>query len=244
MTHHFGFEKVSEGEKTQRVQSVFSSVASSYDVMNDVMSLGLHRLWKRHAVLISNVHPGQIVLDLAGGTGDLTQILQKKVGDTGQVILADLNNEMLVRGRDRLLNQGVNNVSALQLNAEQLPFQENIFDHIFMAFGFRNMTHQDYVLNECLRVLKPGGQLMILEFSKVQNSILEKAYDFYSFNILPKLGELIAKDKNSYQYLVESIRMHPDQKTLKNNMQVAGFSEVEYFNLLGGVVAIHRGFKP
>lgn len=242
MTHHFGFETVSETEKTQRVQSVFSRVAPSYDVMNDVMSLGLHRLWKRHAVLLSNIHPGQIVLDLAGGTGDLSALLQKKVGETGQVILADLNKEMLVKGRDRLLNKGAN-ISALQLNAEQLPFQGNIFDHLFMAFGFRNMTHQDKVLRECLRVLKPNGQIMILEFSKPQNSILEKAYDFYSFHILPKLGEVIAKDKNSYQYLVESIRMHPDQKKLKTNMQTAGFEKVEYFNLLGGVVAIHRGFK-
>jgi demethylmenaquinone methyltransferase/2-methoxy-6-polyprenyl-1,4-benzoquinol methylase len=243
MTHHFGFETVSEKEKTQRVQSVFSRVAGSYDLMNDVMSLGLHRLWKRHAVLISNVHPGQTVLDLAGGTGDLTQLLQKKVGATGQVVLADLNNEMLVRGRDRLLNEGIHNVSALQVNAEQLPFKENSFDHLFMAFGFRNMTHQHLVLAECLRVLKPGGQIMILEFSKPQNSFLEKAYDFYSFNILPKLGELIAKDKNSYQYLVESIRMHPDQNKLQYNMQTAGFNDVEYFNLLGGVVAIHRGYK-
>ncbi len=243
MTHHFGFEKVSEQEKTKRVQSVFSNVAPSYDLMNDVMSLGLHRLWKRHAILISNVHPGQVVLDLAGGTGDLTALLQKKVGSTGQVILADLNNEMLVRGRDRLLDQGANNISAVQVNAEELPFQECTFNHLFIAFGFRNMTHQDKVLDECLRVLKPGGQMMILEFSKPQNSFLEKAYDFYSFNILPKLGELIANDKNSYQYLVESIRMHPNQKTLKNNMQAAGFNEVEYFNLLGGIVAIHRGFK-
>ncbi len=243
MTHHFGFEKVSETEKTKRVQSVFSSVANSYDVMNDVMSLGLHRLWKRHAVLISNVHPGQTVLDLAGGTGDLTRLLQKKVGDSGQVILADLNQEMLVRGRDRLLDLGVN-VPAVQLNAEQLPFQEKIFDHVFMAFGFRNMTHQDRVLVECLRVLKPGGQLMILEFSKPEHSFLEKAYDFYSFNILPKIGEWIAKDKDSYQYLVESIRMHPSQKTLQKNIQAAGFQDVEYFNLLGGIVAIHRGFKP
>lgn len=243
MTHHFGYEKVSETEKTPRVQSVFSRVAPSYDLMNDVMSLGLHRLWKRHAVLLSNVHPGQTVLDLAGGTGDLTALLQKKVGDTGQVVLADLNNEMLVRGRDRLLNQGVNNVSALQLNAEQLSFKDNSFDHLFIAFGFRNMTHQDKVLRECLRVLKPGAQIMILEFSKPKNSFLEKAYDFYSFNILPKLGELIANDRNSYQYLVESIRMHPDQEKLKSNMQTAGFNDVEYFNLLGGVVAIHRGYK-
>lgn len=243
MAHHFGFEKVSEKEKTQRVQSVFSRVAGKYDVMNDVMSLGLHRLWKRHAVLISNVHPGQVVLDLAGGTGDLTQLLQKKVGATGQVILADLNNEMLARGRDRLLNEGIANVCALQVNAEQLPFIDNSFDHLFMAFGFRNMTHQAVVLSECLRVLKPGGQIMILEFSKPQNNFLEKAYDFYSFNIVPKLGELIANDKSSYQYLVESIRMHPDQKKLQKNMQAAGFSEVEYFNLLGGVVAIHRGYK-
>lgn len=243
MTHHFGFETVSEQEKTKRVQSVFSRVAPSYDLMNDVMSLGLHRLWKRHAVLISNVHPGQKVLDLAGGTGDLTALLQKKVGSSGEVVLADLNYEMLALGRDRLLDKGANNISAVQVNAEELPFVDNTFDHLFMAFGFRNMTHQDKVLLECLRVLKPGGQIMILEFSKPQNSFLEKAYDFYSFNILPKLGELIANDKNSYQYLVESIRMHPAQKKLRTNMQAAGFNDVEYFNLLGGIVAIHRGFK-
>ncbi|MGA2655016.1 MAG: bifunctional demethylmenaquinone methyltransferase/2-methoxy-6-polyprenyl-1,4-benzoquinol methylase UbiE [Gammaproteobacteria bacterium] len=243
MTHHFGFEKVTEQEKTKRIQSVFSNVAPSYDLMNDVMSLGLHRLWKRHAVLISNVHPGQMVLDLAGGTGDLTALLQKKVGASGEVILADLNNQMLARGRDRMLDKGIDNVCALQVNAEELPFKDNTFHHIFIAFGFRNMTHQDKVLLECLRVLKPGGQMMILEFSKPQNEFLEKAYDFYSFNILPKLGELIANDKNSYQYLVESIRMHPTQKKLQSNMTNAGFNEVEYFNLLGGIVAIHRGFK-
>ncbi|HLF67508.1 MAG TPA: bifunctional demethylmenaquinone methyltransferase/2-methoxy-6-polyprenyl-1,4-benzoquinol methylase UbiE [Gammaproteobacteria bacterium] len=241
--HHFGFEKVSEKQKTKKVQSVFSLVANSYDLMNDVMSLGLHRLWKRQAILLSGVRPGQRVLDLAGGTGDLSSLLQKKVGATGEVILADLNFEMLARGRDRLLNEGAA-ICALQLNAEQLPFHAVSFDHVFMAFGFRNMTHQTKVLHECLRVLKPGAQLLILEFSKPQNEYLEKAYDFYSFNILPKLGDLIAKDKDSYQYLVESIRMHPNQKKLQHMMSDAGFDAVEYFNLAGGIVAIHRGFKP
>ncbi len=241
--HHFGFKKVSETEKTQKVQSVFSMVAHSYDLMNDVMSLGLHRLWKRQAIMISGVRKGQRVLDLAGGTGDLSFLLQKKVGSSGEVILADLNFEMLAKGRDRLLNSGAT-IDALQLNAEHLPFNDACFDHVFMAFGFRNMTHQSVVLQECLRVIKPGGQLMILEFSKPQNTYLEKAYDFYSFNILPKLGELFAKDKDSYQYLVESIRMHPDQKKLQHMLTLDGFDAVEYFNLAGGIVAIHRGFKP
>lgn len=241
--HDFGFTKVTREEKTQRVQSVFSKVANRYDVMNDVMSLGLHRLWKRHAILISQVRQGQTVLDLAGGTGDLTKLLQKKVGDTGQVILADLNYEMLSTGRDRLLNEGMSEPFTIQLNAEALPFQDDTFHHIIMAFGFRNMTHQDKVLQETLRILKPGGQLMIMEFSKVQNSILEKVYDFYSFNILPKIGELIAKDKESYQYLVESIRMHPNQKQLERNMIKAGFINVSHVNFSNGIVALHRGYK-
>jgi demethylmenaquinone methyltransferase / 2-methoxy-6-polyprenyl-1,4-benzoquinol methylase len=243
-SHHFGFTKVSEDEKTMRVQSVFSRVASRYDLMNDVMSMGLHRLWKRHAILISGVKPNQRVLDLAGGTGDLTKLLQKKVGPEGEIILADLNGEMLAIGRDRLLNNGMSEPCAIQLNAEHLPFIDNSFDHIIMAFGFRNMTSQERVLQECLRILKPGGQLMILEFSKPKNPLLEKAYDFYSFNILPHLGELIAKDKDSYQYLVESIRMHPNQEALQKNIETAGFNSVEYFNLAGGIVAFHRGYKP
>lgn len=242
--HHFGFKKVAGGEeKTERVQSVFSSVAKHYDLMNDVMSLGLHRLWKRHAVLISQVRPKQWILDLAGGTGDLSALLQKKVGPEGQVVLADLNYEMLAIGRDRLLNKGLSEPCALQLNAEQLPFADKSFDHIIMAFGFRNMTAQDKVLTECLRVLKPGGQLMILEFSKPTTPLVEKAYDFYSFNILPKLGELIANDKDSYQYLVESIRMHPKQQQLQHNMETAGFQQVDYMNIAGGIVAFHRGYK-
>jgi demethylmenaquinone methyltransferase/2-methoxy-6-polyprenyl-1,4-benzoquinol methylase len=241
--HHFGFTKVSRDEKTKRVQSVFSNVANSYDVMNDAMSLGLHRLWKRHAILISNIQRGQTVLDLAGGTGDLTKLIQKRVGVDGQVVLADLNREMLTVGRDRLLNKGISEPGVLQLNAEQLPFLENSFDHIIMSFGFRNMTAQDKVLQETLRVLKPGGQLMIMEFSKVNNPVLEKVYDMYSFHIVPKIGEVIAKDRESYQYLVESIRMHPDQKTLENNMKQAGFTKVSHVNFAGGVVAIHRGYK-
>jgi len=241
---HFGFKTVATAEKVSLVANVFHNVAAKYDVMNDVMSFGIHRLWKRFTIDCSGVRPGQKVLDLAGGTGDLTALFSRRVGPTGQVILADINASMLNVGKDKLRDMGlVNNISYVQANAEALPFADNSFDVITIAFGLRNVTDKDAALRSMLRVLKPGGRLLVLEFSKPTEAWLSKAYDLYSFKILPGMGQLIANDRESYQYLAESIRMHPDQDTLKQMMQQAGFAEVSYHNLTGGIVALHRGYK-
>ncbi|MFT6387813.1 MAG: demethylmenaquinone methyltransferase/2-methoxy-6-polyprenyl-1,4-benzoquinol methylase [Cellvibrionaceae bacterium] len=244
-TTHFGFEEVPVDEKAERVASVFHSVASKYDLMNDLMSGGIHRLWKRFTIEVSAVRPGHKVLDIAGGTGDLAYKFSKLVGDDGYVILSDINSSMLNVGRDRLIDRGVNNnVQYAQLDAQYLPFADDTFDCVTIAFGLRNVTDKDLALRSILRVLKPGGRLLVLEFSKPQNSLLEKAYDQYSFRLLPLMGKLITKDADSYRYLAESIRMHPDQDTLKAMMNEAGFANTEYYNMTGGVVALHKGIKP
>jgi len=242
-TTHFGFQKVPVEEKAQRVRSVFDSVATDYDLMNDVMSLGIHRLWKRLAIGMANIRPGQQVLDLAGGTGDLVLMIAPRVGPQGRVVLSDINNAMIRTGRARLLDRGIaGNVEYVQANAERLPFPDNSFDCITMAFGLRNVTHKQAALDAMYRVLKPGGRLLILEFSRPA-ALLKPAYDFYSFSILPRLGQLIARDAASYRYLAESIRMHPDQKTLVGMLESAGFEGCNFHNLTGGIVAIHRGYK-
>jgi demethylmenaquinone methyltransferase/2-methoxy-6-polyprenyl-1,4-benzoquinol methylase len=243
---HFGFKTINEADKAKKVGEVFHSVASKYDLMNDVMSAGLHRGWKRFAVEISGVSQGDKVLDIAGGSGDLSKLFAKKVGslsieNPGQVILTDINESMLKVGRDRMLDAGLN-VPALQCDAEQLPFPDNYFDCVIVAFGLRNMTHKDLALAEMQRVLKVGGRLLVLEFSKVWQP-LSKIYDVYSFKLLPFMGKVFAKDSESYQYLAESIRMHPDQETLKQLMIDAGLSKVDYYNLAAGVVALHKGYK-
>lgn len=238
---HFGFEKVDEREKAQRVAGVFSSVAQKYDVMNDLMSAGLHRLWKKFTIELAAPRPGERVLDVAGGTADLSSAFVRRVGPQGEVWLTDINNAMLGVGRDRLFDEGVLTPVA-QCDAEKLPFPDNHFDIVTVAFGLRNMTHKEQALAEMQRVLRPGGRLLVLEFSKVWKP-LEKAYDLYSFKLLPWLGEKIAGDADSYRYLAESIRMHPDQATLKAMMERAGLERVEVFNLTAGVVALHRGYK-
>jgi demethylmenaquinone methyltransferase/2-methoxy-6-polyprenyl-1,4-benzoquinol methylase len=240
-TTHFGFQTVDETEKAKKVAGVFTSVASKYDIMNDLMSVGLHRIWKRFAVGLANVHEGQSVLDVAGGSADLSRLFLKKVGSSGQVVLTDINNAMLRVGRDRLLDDGIA-TPVTQCDAEHLPFPDNYFDCVSIAFGLRNVTHKDAALLEMHRVLKPGGRVIVLEFSKVAKP-LEKVYDLYSFKLLPKMGELIANDADSYRYLAESIRMHPGQEELKQMMVEAGLERVEYFNMTGGVVAVHRGYK-
>jgi demethylmenaquinone methyltransferase/2-methoxy-6-polyprenyl-1,4-benzoquinol methylase len=238
---HFGFETVSEEEKAKRVAGVFTSVAGKYDVMNDLMSAGMHRIWKHFAVNLGGVHAGQRVLDVAGGSADLSRLFLKKVGGSGQVVLTDINDAMLRVGRDRLLDEGYTTPVA-QCNAEHLPFPDNYFDCVCIAFGLRNVTHKDIALREMQRVLKPGGRLVVLEFSKVAKP-LEKIYDAYSFKLLPRLGQFIANDADSYRYLAESIRMHPGQEELKKMMEESGLEKVEYFNMTGGVVAVHRGYK-
>lgn len=240
-TTHFGFQTVAEDEKAKHVASVFTSVASKYDIMNDLMSVGLHRIWKRFAVGLANIHEGNRVLDVAGGSADLSRLFLKKVGRSGQVVLTDINNAMLRVGRDRLLDEGITTPTT-QCDAEHLPFPDNYFDCVSIAFGLRNVTHKDAALREMHRVLKPGGRVIVLEFSKVAKP-LEKVYDLYSFKLLPKMGELIANDSESYRYLAESIRMHPGQEELKQMMIDAGLERVEYFNMTGGVVAVHRGYK-
>lgn len=240
-TTHFGFQKVAESEKAGKVRGVFSSVASSYDVMNDLMSFGLHRLWKAFTVQIAGVRKGDRVLDVAGGTADLSLAFAKKVGPTGQVWLTDINHAMLSVGRDRVVDKGFL-LPVAQCDAEKLPFPDNHFDVVTVAFGLRNMTHKDQAIAEMRRVLKPGGRLLVLEFSKVWKP-LAPAYDFYSFKLLPIMGEKVAKDAESYRYLAESIRMHPDQESLKDLMEQAGLARVEYFNMSAGVVALHRGYK-
>ena len=238
---HFGFETVDEKEKAQRVAGVFSSVAQKYDVMNDLMSMGLHRLWKKFTIDIAAPRPGERVLDVAGGTADLSSAFARRVGTTGEIWLTDINNAMLAVGRDRLLDEGVL-APVAQCDAEKLPFPDNHFDIVTVAFGLRNMTHKDRALAEMRRVLRPGGRLLVLEFSKVWKP-LEKAYDVYSFKLLPWLGQKIAGDAESYRYLAESIRMHPDQAALKAMMEQAGLERVEVFNMTAGVVALHRGYK-
>jgi demethylmenaquinone methyltransferase/2-methoxy-6-polyprenyl-1,4-benzoquinol methylase len=243
-TTHFGYKDVPKEEKQAMVADVFHSVAAKYDVMNDLMSFGVHRLWKRFTIDMSGVRPGNKVLDLAGGTGDLTKKFSKIVGPAGKVVLADINSSMLEVGRERLTNQGyVGNIEYVQANAQYLPFEDNTFDVITIAFGLRNVTDKDEALRSMFRVLKPGGRLLVLEFSQTNNPLLKKAYDLYSFTALPLMGKLVTNDSESYKYLAESIRMHPDQETLKGMMQDAGFNRVSYHNMTGGMVALHRGIK-
>ena len=244
-TTHFGFKEVPVNEKADRVGEVFRSVASKYDLMNDVMSGGVHRLWKRFTIEMSGVRAGHKVLDIAGGTGDLAYKFSNLVGVEGQVVLADINESMLEVGRDRLIDRGaVTNTEFVQADAQFLPFADNTFNCITIAFGLRNVTDKDVAIASMLRVLKPGGRLLILEFSKPTNGLLEKVYDQYSFKLLPLMGKLIANDAESYRYLAESIRMHPDQETLKSMMETAGFELCRYHNMTGGVVALHVGIKP
>lgn len=243
-TTDFGFRTVARDEKQAMVADVFHSVAAKYDVMNDLMSFGIHRIWKRFTIDCSGVRRGQRVLDLAGGTGDLAAKFSCMVGEQGQVVLADINDSMLKMGREKLRDRGiVGNINYVQSNAEALPFPDNYFDCITISFGLRNVTDKDKALRSMFRVLKPGGRLLVLEFSKPLLAPLSKAYDAYSFHVLPKIGELVVKDPDSYRYLAESIRMHPDQEILKGMMCNAGFENVTYFNLTGGIVALHRGFK-
>lgn len=240
-TTHFGFEQVDEEQKAGKVRGVFSSVAQRYDLMNDLMSAGLHRVWKRFAIELCGVREGAKVLDVAGGTGDLAMQLAKRAGGEGEVWLSDINAEMLARGRDRLNDAGYS-LPAIRCDAEKLPFADSYFDCVTVAFGLRNMTHKDIALHEMLRVLRPGGRLMVLEFSRVWQP-LAPLYDAYSFKVLPVLGKLVSKDADSYRYLAESIRVHPSQKELASMMREAGFERVDYFNLSAGVAAVHRGFR-
>ncbi|OCF96486.1 bifunctional demethylmenaquinone methyltransferase/2-methoxy-6-polyprenyl-1,4-benzoquinol methylase UbiE [Gilliamella sp. wkB308] len=240
----FGFTQVLKQDKVKRVADVFHSVADKYDVMNDLMSFGIHRIWKKITIEYSSVRKGQKVLDLAGGTGDLTAKFSQLIGDDGLVVLADINESMLKVGREKLRDKGLfKNIEYVQANAEELPFADNFFDCITISFGLRNVTDKNKALQSMWRVLKPGGRLLILEFSKPQYPILNKAYDLYSFTMLPLMGKVIANDADSYRYLAESIRMHPDQKTLKKMMEDAGFVDVKYHNMTGGIVALHTGFK-
>jgi len=244
-TTDFGYKEVPRDEKVKHVADVFHSVAAKYDVMNDLMSGGVHRIWKKLTIEQSGARAGMKILDIAGGTGDLTLRFSRIVGRDGQVTLADINDSMLKVGRDKLTDKGaVSNIDFVQANAECLPFPDNHFDIITIAFGLRNVTDKDAALRSMQRVLKPGGKLMVLEFSKTDNPVLSSVYDFYSFNILPKLGQVIAGDGDSYQYLAESIRMHPDQETLKSMMQDADLVNCKYQNMTGGVVALHTGIKP
>ena len=241
---HFGYKTVDVDQKESLVGGVFDSVASKYDLMNDVMSFGIHRIWKKIAMMHTGLKKGRRALDVAGGTGDLTIEISKQVGADGEVVIADINPAMLEQGRRRLIDKGIaGNVSFVEANAEDLPFEDNSFDCVTIAFGLRNVTHQDKALESMYRVLKPGGRLLVLEFSKPVVPGLDKAYDFYSFNIIPLMGRFIAKDQDSYRYLAESIRMHPDQATLKQMMQDAGFERCTYHNMTGGIVALHKGFK-
>jgi demethylmenaquinone methyltransferase / 2-methoxy-6-polyprenyl-1,4-benzoquinol methylase len=237
---HFGYEQVPPEEKARRVRGVFDSVAGKYDLMNDLMSVGMHRYWKRFTVELSGARAGDRVLDVAGGTGDLARLFADRVGPTGQVVLTDINASMLGAGRDRLYDEG-RLAPAVQCNAEALPFAARSFDCVSIAFGLRNVTRKESALQEMRRVLKPGGSVLILEFSKVAPPF-QAAYDWYSFNVLPRLGRFVAHDEASYRYLAESIRMHPDQAALKAMMEAAGFERIEWFNLTAGVVAVHRGY--
>jgi demethylmenaquinone methyltransferase / 2-methoxy-6-polyprenyl-1,4-benzoquinol methylase len=243
-TTHFGYQQVRTEDKARKVAEVFHSVADRYDVMNDLMSFGIHRLWKRYAIELAGVRKGQRVLDLAGGTGDLAGRFARMVGPGGEVVLADINASMLRRGRERMLDEGLaGNLRFAQVNAECLPFPDNHFDLITIAFGLRNVTDKDAALRSMYRVLKPGGRLLVLEFSKPVLPGLKSVYDLYSFSALPLMGKLITGDAGSYRYLAESIRMHPDQPTLRGMMEEAGFERCEFYNLSGGIVAVHRGYK-
>jgi len=243
-TTHFGYQTIPESEKVSKVAGVFDSVAARYDLMNDLMSMGIHRLWKRYTIELAGVRAGHQVLDLAGGTGDLAARFSRLVGRDGTVCVADINDNMLKVGRQRLTDQGlVGNLHYIQANAEVLPFPDNHFDCITIAFGLRNVTDKERALADMNRVLKPGGRLLVLEFSKPTLPGLKPLYDLYSFSILPAVGQLVTKDAASYRYLAESIRMHPDQQTLKEMMEDAGFDRCDYHNLSGGIVALHRGYK-
>lgn len=244
-TTHFGYQTVDKDDKAGMVAGVFHSVAARYDLMNDLMSGGIHRIWKRFTIELSGVRRGNAVLDIAGGTGDLAARFADLVGDQGRVVLADINDSMLRVGRDKLIDGGhAGNIEFVQADAQDLPFPDDSFDCITIAFGLRNVTDKDRALRSMLRVLKPGGRLLVLEFSKPGNEVLSKAYDTYSFKLLPLMGKLVANDSESYQYLAESIRMHPDQETLRDMMEDAGFSRCEFHNMTGGIVAVHRGVKP
>ncbi len=243
-TTHFGYRQVPESVKGRLVAEVFHSVADKYDLMNDLMSLGIHRLWKRFAVAMSGARRGQRVLDVAGGTGDMTGLLAARVGAEGEVVLADINSSMLAVGRARLTDCGiVGNIRYVQADAERLPFRADHFDAVTIAFGLRNVTHIERALDAMYRVLKPGGALTVLEFSRPVHPVLSKVYDAYSFSVLPFLGRVVARDEESYRYLAESIRKHPDQETLKRMMERAGFERIDYYNLSGGIVALHKGYK-
>ncbi|GHD34010.1 bifunctional demethylmenaquinone methyltransferase/2-methoxy-6-polyprenyl-1,4-benzoquinol methylase UbiE [Parahalioglobus pacificus] len=243
-TTHFGYQTVDKDDKAGMVAGVFHSVAARYDLMNDLMSGGIHRIWKRFTIELSGVRRGNAVLDIAGGTGDLAARFADLVGDQGRVVLADINDSMLRVGRDKLIDGGhAGNIEFVQADAQDLPFPDDSFDCITIAFGLRNVTDKDRALRSMLRVLKPGGRLLVLEFSKPGNEVLSKAYDTYSFKLLPLMGKLVANDSESYQYLAESIRMHPDQETLRDMMEDAGFSRCEFHNMTGGIVAVHRGVK-
>jgi len=243
-TTHFGFETVDVKEKAERVRGVFDSVASNYDLMNDLMSMGIHRIWKKFAVELAGIRSGQKILDLASGTGDLAARFSTLVGPTGQVIMSDINAAMLNEGRNRMLDEGhIGNVQYAQINAQFLPFADNTFDCITIGFGLRNVTDKQLALDAMYRALKPGGRIMVLEFSHPTTKPLQKLYDLYSFKLLPFIGKVVAKDEDSYRYLAESIRMHPDQDTLKDMLTEAGFEDSDYHNLSGGIVAVHRGFK-
>jgi demethylmenaquinone methyltransferase/2-methoxy-6-polyprenyl-1,4-benzoquinol methylase len=241
---HFGYTTVKAEDKANLVADVFHSVASKYDLMNDLMTLGIHRLWKRYTIELAGVRKGQTILDLAGGTGDLAALMAPLVGKSGKIVLSDINESMLAVGRDRMVDKGfIGNIDYVLANAESLPFADKQFDCVTIAFGLRNVTDKDAALKSIYRVLKPGGRLLILEFSKPLSPLLEKAYDKYSFNVLPKIGEIVTKDADSYRYLAESIRMHPDQSTLKSMVLNAGFEQCDVHNLAGGIVALHRGFR-
>ena len=241
---HFGYREVDREDKAGLVGEVFDSVAGRYDLMNDLMSGGIHRIWKRFTIELSAIRAGQRILDIAGGTGDLASRFSDLVGADGEVVLADINASMLKVGREKLIDRGyLGNLEYVQANAESLPFEDNSFDVVTIAFGLRNVTDKPRALESMLRVLKPGGRLLVLEFSKPQNELLSRVYDGYSFRVLPALGRLVAGDSDSYRYLAESIRMHPDQETLKEMMVEAGFNRCEFYNMTGGIVAVHRGFK-
>lgn len=241
---HFGFRQVPLNEKAQLVRGVFDSVASKYDVMNDLMSFGIHRIWKQIAGHLSCVRSGEAVLDIAGGTGDMAKLFHERVGPKGHVVLADINAAMLQQGRDRLINDGIiNGIAYVQADAERLPFADQRFDCVSIAFGLRNVTNKDAALASMFRVLKPGGRLIVLEFSQIRSELLKKIYDAYSFHVMPRIGQWVANDGESYRYLAESIRMHPDQDVLKRMLETAGFERTEYFNLSQGIVAVHRGYR-
>lgn len=244
-TTHFGYQQVPKQEKQQRVAGVFHSVAQKYDLMNDLMSAGIHRLWKRFMLEVSGVRAGQQVLDLAAGTGDISMLFADRVGASGKVVMSDINDSMLGVGRDRVIDRGyAGRIDFVLANAEALPFASNRFDIVSIGFGLRNVTDKDAALREMARVTRPGGRVMVLEFSKPAVEPLSRLYDLYSFSVLPRLGQLVTGDAESYRYLAESIRMHPDQETLRGMMENAGLARCEYFNMTGGIVALHRGFKP